>query len=281
MVNRPVKIVYTRRQMFTGNGYRPAYWQKVSLGADANGKLQAIKHDLVINTSTTEEYSESYSRPARNMYACPNVSWGYKITKTDLPTPAAMRAPSMVSSMTGLESALDELAYACKIDPLQIRLINYAETDPDTGKPFSSKALKECYQLAADKFGWSKRNPRAAKHARRQAPRRLGHGQRHVAGDAAAGDGENHTQGRRVCPCAVRDGRHRTRHVHHDDGIAAECLGIDAEKVKAELGDTKLPRAPSQGGSWTTATVGSAIYGAAESIRKKLLKPRKARKILH
>jgi xanthine dehydrogenase YagR molybdenum-binding subunit len=163
-----VKLVYTRTQMFTGHGHRPYTIQRVALGADQSGKLAAIIHEVVHNTSTFEEFSDDTTRFTRQVYACPNLYASLKITDTDLNTPTWMRAPGAVSGMFALECAMDELAYALKIDPLELRLINYAETDPESGLPFSSKALRECYRVGAEKFGWTHRKfePRSMRDGR-------------------------------------------------------------------------------------------------------------------
>ena len=271
MVGRPVKIVYSRRQMFTGHGYRPFYWQHVALGATQDGKLQAITHRVVTNTSNHEEHTESFVKPARTMYACPNVAYQYQVVRTDLPTPQAQRAPGMMSQMTAVEVAMDELAYALKIDPLELRLINYAETDPDSGKPFSSKALRECYRLAADKFGWSRRNPE---------PRSMRDGRLLVGWGVATGTWGAMQQGASVRIELRPDGTATVASATADIGpgtytvmamIAAEYLGLPPEKIEVKLGDTRLPRAPAQGGSWTTASIGTAIVGAAGELAKRLL----------
>ena len=167
-LKRPVKIVYTRTQMFTGHGYRPYTIQKVALGAERSGKLSSMIHDVVHNTSTFEEFSDNTTGFTRQVYACPNLRATEKITGTDLNTPTWMRAPGAVSGMFALECAMDELAYELKIDPLELRLINYAEKDPASGKPFSSKALRECYRLGAEKFGWKNRKfePRSMRDGR-------------------------------------------------------------------------------------------------------------------
>jgi xanthine dehydrogenase YagR molybdenum-binding subunit len=271
LVGRPVKIVYTRRQMFTGHGYRPYYWQRVALGASPDGKLQAVAHRVVTNTSQEEDHTESFVKPARTMYASPNCGYEYQVVKTDLSTPQAMRAPGMFSQMTALEMAMDELAYALKIDPLELRLINYAETDPDSGKPFSSKALRECYKLAADKFGWGKRNPE---------PRSMRDGRLLVGWGMATGTWGAMQQAASVRVTLNPDGTAEVGSATADIGpgtytvmtmIAAEYLGLAPEKVKFRLGDTRLPKAPAQGGSWTTASIGTAIYGAAQEVAKQLL----------
>lgn len=270
-VKRPVKVSFTRRQMFTGHGYRPYTWQKVSLGADKNGKLTVIKHEAVNNTSSFEDYGDNATWFTRSIYACPNVETNAKLVKTDLPTPFAMRAPGAVSGMFALESALDELAYKLKIDPLEIRLRNYSETDPESGKPWSSKALRECYKEAGEKFGWSKRNPE---------PRSMRDGKWLIGWGMATGTWGAFQNAATVRIALKSDGTAHVSSATSDIGpgtytvitmIAAEFLGLPAEKVKFELGDTKFPKSPAQGGSWTTASVGSAVQLAARNIGAKLV----------
>ena len=270
-LKRPVKVVYTRTQMFTGHGYRPYTIQKVALGAERSGKLSAIIHEAVHNTSTFEEFSDSTTSFPRQVYACPNLHAPLKIVDTDLNTPTWMRAPGAVSGMFALECAMDELAYALKIDPLELRLINYAEVDPESGKPWSSKALRECYRLGAEKFGWKDR---------KFEPRAMRDGRWLVGWGTATG-----VWGAFQSPASARitlraDGTAHVVSATSDIGpgtytvmtmIAAEYLGLTPEQVTFELGDTRFPRAPSQGGSQTTASVGSAIYGAALAVGAKLL----------
>ncbi len=270
-LKRPVKVVYTRTQMFTGHGYRPYTIQKIALGAERSGKLSAMIHEAVHNTSSFEEFSDATTNFTRQVYACPNLYAPVKITGTDLNTPTWMRAPGAVSGMFALESAMDELAYALKIDPLELRLINYAEKDPESGKPFSSKALRECYRLGAEKFGWKDR---------KFEPRSMRDGRLLVGWGMATG-----IWGAFQMPATARitlkaDGTAHVASATSDIGpgtytvitmIAAEYLGLRPEQVNFELGDTKFPRAPSQGGSWTTASVGSAVHGAALAVGAKLL----------
>jgi xanthine dehydrogenase YagR molybdenum-binding subunit len=270
-VKRPVKVVYTRSQMFTGHGYRPHTIQKVALGAGKDGKLISMIHEAVHNTSSFEEFSDGTTGFTRSVYACPNLYAPLKIVKTDLNTPTWMRAPGAVSGMFALECAMDELAYALKIDPLELRLTNYAETDPESGRPFSSKALRECYRLGAEKFGWKDR---------KFEPRSMRDGRWLVGWGTATG-----IWGAFQMPASARivlnvDGSAHVTSAASDIGpgtytvvtmIAAEYLGVPIERVTFELGDTAFPRAPSQGGSWTTASVGSAVHGAALAVGAKLL----------
>ena len=270
-LKRPMKIYYTRRHMYTGHGYRPYTIQKVQLGAERSGKLTAMIHDAVHNTSTFEEFSDNTTGFTRQVYACPNLSAPLRITNTDLHTPTWMRAPGAVSGMFALECAMDELSYALKMDPLELRLTNYAETDPESGRPWSSKALRECYRLGAEKFGWKNRKPE---------PRSMRDGRLLVGWGTATG-----VWGAFQRPASARityraDGTALVTSATSDIGpgtytvmtmIAAEYLGLTPEKVKFELGDTKFPRAPAQGGSQTTSSVGSAVHGAALAVTAKLL----------
>ena len=270
-LKRPVKVVYTRTQMFTGHGYRPYTIQKVALGAEASGKLAAMIHDALHNTSTFEEFNDGTTNFTRQVYACPNLSAPLRVTDTNLNTPTWMRAPGAVSGMFALECAMDELAYALKIDPLELRLINYAETDPESGKPWSSKALRECYRLGAEKFGWKNR---------KFEPRSMRDGRLLVGWGMATGVWGAFQRNASARVVLRAGGTAHVSSATSDIGpgtytvmtmIAAEYLGIKPEQIKFELGDTKFPRAPSQGGSQTTSSVGSAIYETAQSIKRKLL----------
>jgi xanthine dehydrogenase YagR molybdenum-binding subunit len=270
-LRRPVKVVYTRSQMFTGHGHRPYTIQRVALGAERSGKLSAMIHEVVHNTSRFEEFSDDTTGLTRQVYACPNLDAPLKITQTDLNTPTWMRAPGAVSGMFALECAMDELAYSLKLDPVELRLINYAETDPESGRPFSSKALRECYRVGADKFGWKDR---------KFEPRSMRDGRWLVGWGMATG-----VWGAFQQPASARitlraDGTVRVASATSDIGpgtytvvtmIAAEYLGFRPEQVTFELGDTQFPRAPAQGGSWTTASVGSAVHGAALAVVARLL----------
>ncbi|MFA9284816.1 xanthine dehydrogenase family protein molybdopterin-binding subunit [Comamonas sp. SY3] len=270
-LKRPVKLVLTRAQMFTAHGYRPQTIQKVRLGADAHGKLQAMVQEAFHNTSSFETFSDNTTGFLKQVYACENLNMPLKVAATDLATPTWMRAPGAVSGMFALESAMDELAYALKMDPMELRLVNYAEVDPESGKPFSSKALRECYRLGAEKFGWKNREPE---------PRSMRDGKLLVGWGMASS-----VWGAMQMPASAKitfrpDGTATVSSATSDIGpgtytvmtmIAAEFLGLQLDQVSFELGDTRQPKAPAQGGSWTTSSVGSAVRGAALAITAKLL----------
>ncbi|HEY0157183.1 MAG TPA: xanthine dehydrogenase family protein molybdopterin-binding subunit [Thermoanaerobaculia bacterium] len=270
-LKRPVKVVYTRTHMYSGHGYRPYTVQRVALGAEPSGKLAAMIHEAVHNTSSFEEFNDGTTNFTRQVYACPNLTATLKITDTDLNTPTWMRAPGAVSGMFALECAMDELAYAVKIDPLELRLINYAEVDPVSGKPWSSKALRECYRLGAEKFGWKDR---------KFEPRSMRDGRLLVGWGMATGVWGAFQRNASARITLRADGTAHVASATSDIGpgtytvmtmIAAEYLGLRPEQVQFELGDTKFPRAPSQGGSQTTSSVGSAVMGAALAVTARLL----------
>jgi xanthine dehydrogenase YagR molybdenum-binding subunit len=270
-IKRPVKVVYTRTQMFTGHGYRPYTIQKVALGAERSGKLTAMIHEVVHNTSSFEEFHDGTTNFTGQVYACPTLYAPLKITDTDFNTPTWMRAPGAVSGMFALECAMDELAYTLKIDPLELRLINYAETDPESGKPWSSKALRECYRVGSERFGWKNR---------KFEPRSMRDG-RFLVGWGVATSVWGAFQSPASAKITFRaDGTAHVASATSDIGpgtytvmtmIAAEYLGLKPEQVKFELGNTKFPQAPAEGGSQTTSSVGSAVYGAALSVTARLL----------
>lgn len=270
-LRRPVKLVYTRRQMFTGHGYRPFTHQNIRLAAKKTGELTSVVHLATNNTSSYEDRDDSATRFTRHVYKCPNMKTVQRLVKTDMASPCAMRAPGAVSGMFALESALDELSYKLGIDPLELRLVNYADKDPATGKPYSSKALRECYTQAAQKFGWDRRDPK---------PRSMREGDELIGYGMSTGIWYALQQPASVKVVLKDDGTAELTSATADIGpgtytvmtiIAAEYLGIEPAKIKFGLGDTLMPRAPVQGGSWTTASVGSAIHGAAVELKARLL----------
>lgn len=270
-LRRPVKVALTRTQMYTGHGYRPYTIQRVALGADRSGKLAAIIHEAVHNTSSTEEFNDRTTSWTRQVYACPNVDTPQRIVATDLPTPTWMRAPGAVSGMFALECAMDELAYALRMDPLALRLVNYAEVDPDSGKPFSSKALRECYRLGAEKFGWQRRSfePRSMRDGRLLVGWGMATGVWGAWQNAASARitlGAGGTAHVTTSATDIGPGTYTVVAM-----IAAEFLGLTPEQVKVELADSRFARAPTQGGSTMTASVGTATRGAALAIGARLL----------
>jgi xanthine dehydrogenase YagR molybdenum-binding subunit len=269
VAGRPVKLVLTRAQMFALVGHRPMTVQTLDLGADRNGVLMAMRHRVVSETSQMDEFVEPSAMATRMLYRCDNVETSHRLVRLDVPTPTFTRAPGEASGEFALESALDELAYACDLDPLELRLRNYAERDGDTNEPWSSKELRTCYQRGADAIGWSTR-ARAPRATRR--------------GDLLVGLGmATATYPARMMPSnakvRVTGGRATVQLSTAELGtgtytiltqIAADALGLALDAVTVELGDTALPEAPVAAGSMTTATAGSAVHAACTRARARL-----------
>jgi len=269
-LERSVRVVLTRDQMFTF-GYRPGTINTLSLGADAQGALQSITHEAVAGTSHFEDYQEVVVNWSGGTYHCDNVSFDYKLAKLDTYTPADMRAPGAPLGMFALESAMDEMAEALHLDPLEFRLRNYAETDENTGNPFTSKALREAYRQGAEQFGWSRRN---------HTPRSMKEGHELVGWGMATGMWEAQMQQTSARATLWPDGRLEVACATADIGtgtytiltqIAADSLGVGMDQVSVKIGDSSLPTSPVQGGSWTAASAGAAVQAACFKARESLL----------
>lgn len=268
---RPVKLALERPQMFGSVGARPRTHQRVALGATREGKLTAIRHEVHTNTSLIEDYLESAAFPARVMYACPNISTTSRIVPLNLGTPTYMRAPGVATGTYAIEVAMDELAYALRMDPLQLRLANYAEVDPHSQKPFTEKHLRECYQRAAERFAWSKRNHEPG--SMRKGHERIGWG---MATETYPGKSLAASALVRFQPngrILVASGTQEIGNGMYTimSQVAAEALRVPIEMVDARLGDTKLPEAPISAGSMSTASVMPAVKAAAEEARQNLI----------
>lgn len=271
MVDRPVKLVLDRNQMFGPVGQRPVTDQRMRHAAMSDGRLTATSHDTVAYTSMIEDWIEPCGLMTRMMYEAPNQETTHRLARMNLGTPTFMRAPGEASGSFALESSMDELAYELGIDPLQLRLQNYTERDPGKDLPFSSKSLRQCYELGAERFGWSRRNP---------APRSMRAGDKLVGwGMATATYPTNRSKGK-ASATLHPDGAAIFRSSTQDLGtgtytvmtqIAADALGVAAEGVRFELGDSRLPEAPVSGGSTTVASVGPAVQAAGRALRLKLI----------
>ncbi|WP_238989366.1 xanthine dehydrogenase family protein molybdopterin-binding subunit [Mucilaginibacter terrigena] len=272
LVRRPVKLVLHRQDMFTSVGHRPYTWQKVGIGATADGKLVGITHEAVGQTSTYEDFAEGPINVSKGLYACPNVTTRYKLLSLNIGTPTWMRGPGEATGAFALESALDELSYQVKIDPVQLRLINYAKVDPENGKPYSSKYLDEAYKMGADQIGWENRRQEAGavKKDGWLVGYGMGGGMFGAYRDSATVKAVMRADGTLLLQTAVTD-------IGPGTGtamvlIAADIMGLPADKIKFEMGDSSLPNAPMQGGSATTATVGGAVYDACTELKQKFQK---------
>lgn len=269
-VNRPVKLVLTRSQMFTMVGYRPYSWQKIGLGATPDGRLTGLTHEAISETSTYEEFTDRTVDISKVMYACPNVNTSYRIIALDKSTPTWMRGPGEATGAYALECAMDELSYALNIDPIELRIKNHADTDPVRNLPWSGKFLKECYQQGMEAIGWKNRNPRP--NAVQEGEWQLGYGM--GSGNFSANRGRATVRavlsadGSLLLQSAVSDSGPGTATTM--TGIAAESFGLSPEKIRFELGDSLLPPGPTQGGSTTTSTLGSAVHDVCVALQQKM-----------
>lgn len=271
MTKRPVKVALTRKEMFTSTGHRPATIQKIAAAASKDGKIQALKHDVATETSTVDEFIETCAAVTRMLYAVPNLEVSYKLARVNIATPTPMRAPGESPGLFALESALDELSYKLEMDPVELRMKNYAKKDPENGLPFSSKNLDECYETGMKKFGWKKRKP--APGSMRRDGKRIGWGMAtalfpgmRIPGAAKV---RIEADGTAVVMSATQDMGGGTYTIMA--AITADVLGLPISRVTAMLGDTRFPPAPVSGGSMTTASVGPAVKAAAEEARRKLI----------
>ncbi len=272
VVGRPVKLVLTRPQMFTAVGHRPESSQRVRLGATRDGRLVAVAHE---STSTIGALDDGQIEPVTqvtgNAYACPNVATHDRRARLHIPSPHSMRGPGTTQGNFALECALDELSYTLGIDPIELRLRNYTEVHPVSGQPWSSKSLRECYRVGAERFGWARRTPEIG--SMRDGNWLVGHGMA----------GVTFTPGEAPCQATVsirRDGTAHVRSAATDLGtgtytiatqVAAELLGLDFDQVVVEIGDSDLPPAPYSGGSALALSLSGAIQDAVGNLLRAFL----------
>ncbi|OWP63406.1 aldehyde oxidase [Hymenobacter amundsenii] len=273
LTNRPVKVALQRTQMYNTVGYRPESSQQISLAATADGQLQSIVHEALGQTSRHEEFTERILDPTKSAYQCPHLVGRYQLVPLDLSTPAWTRGPGETSGSFALESAMDELAYALKMDQLALRLKNFAATDPVGNKPWSSNQLRQCYERGAARFGWSRR-PAAPRATPPDADGwRVGSGMAMGIYKAerakAAARAQLFADGRLLVQSATADAGPGTATIMCQ--IAADASGVPIENVRFELGDSALPPAPGQFGSHTAASVGAAVHAVALAVRQQLL----------
>lgn len=265
----PIRVTLTRQQMFS-LGHRPMTWQRVEMGSTNDGTLQAIRHKAVSETSRFETYTENIVNWSGRLYQCPNVKLEYELVPLDVNSPLDMRAPGAATGVIALESAIDELAWQLRLDPLEFRMRNYTEVDPSTGRPFSSKNLMDCYKQGAEHFGWKNRilEPRSM----RMGKHLIGWGMCSAMWDAMMMPARAHarltSQGKLIVSSATSDIGTGTYTVMTQ--IAAETLGMDIADVTFNLGDSKFPFAPYEGGSATAASVGTAVLNVCLKLKKRL-----------
>ncbi|MFE9907419.1 xanthine dehydrogenase family protein molybdopterin-binding subunit [Streptomyces clavifer] len=267
---RPVQLSLPRRYMAAVVGHRAPTVQRVRLGADREGVLASVSHEIVTHTSTVAEFVEQAAVPARVMYASPHSRTAHRVTALDVPTPSWMRAPGEASGMYALESAMDELACALGIDPVELRLRNEPAAEPDSGRPFSSRNLAACLNDGARRFGWHERDPAPA--ARQEGPWLLGTGVASATYPVLVSKSAASAH-------AAPDGSYRIGVNATDIGtgartvlaqIAASVLGTPQENVRIDIGNSDLPAGSVAGGSSGTASWGSAVHKAATGLAGRL-----------
>jgi len=271
-VNRPVKLMLTRPQMFTSMGHREDQEQTVKLGATAEGKITSIIHTKKSTTSPWDNYAEPNSKILDMLYATPNFEASYEMARANVMTSTFMRAPGEAPGSFALECSMDDLAYRVGVDPMQIRMLNHADYDYSTGQQWSSKSLKQCYQRGAELIGWSKRNPKAGQT--REGRMLVGIGMATASYPVHNSQGTArarlYADGHALVQAGATDLGTGTYTVMTQ--VAADSLGLPLEKVRFELGDTQLPNAPNSGGSVAAGTVSSSIFLACQDVWDKLIK---------
>jgi xanthine dehydrogenase YagR molybdenum-binding subunit len=274
-LGRPVRVVLTRQQMY-GLGFRPAMIQRIALGANEDGTLDAIAHHAVTITSQYEDFYRQETGWSGLLYTCANASYAHGLARLDLATPCDMRCPSAATGVYALECAMDELANALELDPLELRLRCYSDRDQNAGKPYSSKRLRACYHEGARAFGWDRRNP--APRSMRDGGELVGYGMATGVWDAMqvpitvriALSANRHAEVAAQVSCACSDIGTGTYTIMTQ--VAADMLGLPPGSVSIRLGCSTLPRSPVEGGSWLAASVSNGIATTAAAIRAELLR---------
>ncbi|MEV0597977.1 xanthine dehydrogenase family protein molybdopterin-binding subunit [Streptomyces sp. NPDC050315] len=270
VTGRPVTLAFARQQLPAVTGHRAPTIQRLRIGADRDGRIQALAHEITTQSSTVQEFVEQAAAPSRTMYVSPASRTTHRVARLDVPTPSWMRAPGECPGMYALESAMDELALACDLDPIELRVRNEPDREPDSGRPYSSRHLVECLREGARRFGWQHRDPRPA--SRRDGRLLLG------TGVAAS------TYPVMVAPChaeahARADGLIDVRVNATDIGtgartvlaqIAADALRLPMDRVRIHVGCSELPEGPVAGGSAGTSSWGTAVHKACDGLRRAL-----------
>jgi xanthine dehydrogenase YagR molybdenum-binding subunit len=270
-LKRSVRLVLTRHQMYS-LCYRPATIESLKLGATSAGTLDAISHEAIAMTSQYEDFARNDTAWADQLYKCSNTRYAHKLARVDLCTPSDMRAPGATTGVYALECAMDELAIALNLDPVELRLRCYSDREQNNDVPYTSKALRECYRQGAEAFGWSKRTPQ---------PRSMRDGSELVGWGMATGVWEALQVPTTVRIVLTANGHAEVACATSDIGtgtytvmalVAADMLGLPLDNISVKLGDSTLPQAPVEGGSWMAASVSAAIGTTSDAIRGELLR---------
>jgi xanthine dehydrogenase YagR molybdenum-binding subunit len=274
-LERSVRLVLTRQQMYA-LCYRPASIERLALGATQGGTLDSVTHETITVTSQHEDFFRNDNGWSGLLYKSANANYAHRLARVDLPTPSDMRAPGAATGVYGLECAMDELAVALKLDPLELRLRCYSDRDQHADIPYTSKQLRECYRQGAAAFGWDRRNPE---------PRSMRDGSELVGWGMASGVWDAWQVDTAARIVLTANGHAEVASACSDIGtgthtimaqVAADLLGLPFDSVTVRLGDSSLPMAPVEGGSWLAASVSHAIAKTAGEIRKELWQLAKA-----
>jgi xanthine dehydrogenase YagR molybdenum-binding subunit len=270
-LRRPLKLVLSRAQMYTESGYQPAMRNRVRLGARRDGALTLVRHETVSATSVFDDYIEFGTAGTAGLYATPNMALSARIEPAHVGTPTAMRAPHEGPGMFALETAMDELAYALGLDPLDVRLRNDTAIDPSSGKPYSTRKLAECYRMGAERFGWVGRpmSPGSLRDGRLLIGWGVASAIMTTFRLAAAARARLRADGAVVLEAGTQEIGTGTYTVFPQ--IAADMLGLDPAQIEMRLGDSSLPETGGTFGSSSTIGVGSAIRAAATNLRRRLV----------
>lgn len=271
-VRRPVKLALTRKQMFFTTGHRPRTLQRVALGASRDGKLTSVVHEGTAETSRYEQFAEALLSATTYMYSCPNLRTRYRLAPLDAGTPTHMRGPGEASGLFALECAMDELAYALGLDPIELRRRNEPILDEGESKPFSSRSLTQCYNLAAERFGWSRRspNPRSMRDGRLMIGQGCASATYPVWYLPTSARARLHLDGTVAVEVAASDmgpGTYTSM-----TQVAADTLELPVGQIRVSIGQSNFPAAPPHGGSMTMASVGSAVREACLVLRREIAK---------
>lgn len=271
LTGAPVKLVTTRRQMYGGTGHRTPIRQRVAIGADRNGSIKSIRHSGVASTSRKDLYNEAFTMATRTMYKTPSLRLSQRRCRLDTQVPTFMRAPAETPGLYALEAAMDEMAEAVGLDPIEFRIRNEPERDPYKGKPYSSRLLVDCMRRGGEAFRWSDRS--AKPRSQRDGGWLIGTGMAAATypyfafpTSAKVTLNENGTAHIDCCSQELGTG---TRTVQCQ--LLADLLGISAQRVSMDLGNTKLPPGGISGGSSTACSVGGAVRNAIDKLRSQLV----------
>jgi xanthine dehydrogenase YagR molybdenum-binding subunit len=271
-IRRPVKLVLTRKQLYSNIGYRPTSRQRMAIGADRSGRISTIVHEAHTETSRYNAYEDNLMTGARFLYSSPNMGSTYRVVPLDINPPTYMRGPGATTGAFALESAIDDLAFRLGMDPIELRLRNEPDRDLTDNLPFSTRRLTDCFRQGGDAFGWSRRSP--APRSTRDGTQLIGFGTAaavyHTSRSQCAALARVNADGTADIECGTSDmgpGTYTSM-----TQVAADALGLPLNRVRFALGDSRFPPAPSHSGSRTMASVGSAVFTTANMLRDRFVR---------